>query len=290
MEIIIVTATIGALWLIFRNMNGRVWNKPDEQFPPLWRTILTQKVPFYNALSSEDKKQFEYKVQEFLLNYQITGVETDIDINDKLLVAASGIIPIFKFPAWHYTNLQEVIIYPGTFNLDFETTGPDRRILGMVGTGPLNGKMILSQKALHHGFAVDNDKRNTAIHEFIHLIDKIDGSIDGIPKILLERPYVIPWLNLIHEKMEAIYSEESDINRYGGTSKIEFFAVSCEYFFEQPKLMAKKHPDLYKILEMVFDQDMKELEMKKVNLKIGRNSPCPCQSGKKYKKCCGLGV
>jgi len=23
---------------------------------------------------------------------------------------------------------------------------------------------------------------------------------------------------------------------------------------------------------------------------IGRNDPCPCGSGKKYKKCCGLGL
>lgn len=23
------------------------------------------------------------------------------------------------------------------------------------------------------------------------------------------------------------------------------------------------------------------------NLEVGRNSPCPCGSGKKYKKCCG---
>ena len=23
--------------------------------------------------------------------------------------------------------------------------------------------------------------------------------------------------------------------------------------------------------------------------KVGRNNPCPCGSGKKYKKCCGLG-
>ena len=22
--------------------------------------------------------------------------------------------------------------------------------------------------------------------------------------------------------------------------------------------------------------------------KVGRNDPCPCKSGKKYKKCCGL--
>jgi uncharacterized protein YecA (UPF0149 family) len=25
-----------------------------------------------------------------------------------------------------------------------------------------------------------------------------------------------------------------------------------------------------------------------VSQKIGRNDPCPCGSGKKYKKCCGM--
>ena len=24
--------------------------------------------------------------------------------------------------------------------------------------------------------------------------------------------------------------------------------------------------------------------------RVGRNDPCPCGSGKKYKKCCGVGV
>jgi preprotein translocase subunit SecA len=28
----------------------------------------------------------------------------------------------------------------------------------------------------------------------------------------------------------------------------------------------------------------------RVERKIGRNAPCPCGSGKKYKKCCGAGV
>lgn len=286
MEIILITATVAGLWFLYRRAKNKSWNEPDKQFPPKWKTILSKKVPFYNSLNAEEKKLFGYKIQEFILNYQIVGIDVTIDVTDKLLVAASGVIPIFKFPDWRYTNLTEVLIYPDSFNMNFETTGPNRRILGMVGTGPLNGKMILSKKALHHGFDVDNDKRNTAIHEFIHLIDKVDGSIDGIPKILLERPYILPWLNLIHEKMEAIYSESSDINRYGGTSKIEFFAVACEYFFERPKLMAKKHPGLYDLLEKIFQQDMAQRNLKKVKVKIGRNDPCPCQSGIKYKRCC----
>ncbi|EDT73917.1 SEC-C metal-binding domain-containing protein [Clostridium butyricum] len=36
----------------------------------------------------------------------------------------------------------------------------------------------------------------------------------------------------------------------------------------------------------VMDFDLKK-QTKNVNKKIGRNDPCPCGSGKKYKKCCG---
>jgi len=288
MEILLLTVALLSSCYIYLRRRNKTWEFPNEEFPSRWKSIISQKVPYYNSLSPEEKKLFEYKIQEFLLNYTIVGVDVQIDITDRLLVAASGVIPVLKFPNWRYTNLHEVIIYPNTFNLDYETTGPDRNILGMVGSGVLEGKMILSQRALHHGFAVDNDKRNTAVHEFIHLIDKLDGSVDGIPKVLLERPYVLPWLNLIHEKMEAIYENESDIDEYGGTSKIEFFAVACEYFFEQPKLMAKKHPELYDVLEKIFEQDMENRDLKKVTINIGRNSPCPCQSGEKYKRCCGV--
>jgi uncharacterized protein YecA (UPF0149 family) len=29
------------------------------------------------------------------------------------------------------------------------------------------------------------------------------------------------------------------------------------------------------------------MPMRRTGEKIGRNDPCPCGSGKKYKKCCG---
>jgi len=278
-----------AFWFYKKNQTNDSWKKPNTPFPPAWRTILSKEVSFYNSLNTEEKKHFEFKIQEFLLNYRITGIQTEVDITDKLLVASSGVIPIFKFPKWRYTNLFEILLYSAMFNENFETTGSDRNILGMVGTGYMEGKMILSKTALHHGFDVDSDKKNTAIHEFIHLIDKADGTIDGIPKLLLERPYVLPWLNLIKEKMDDIYAEKSDINPYGGTSKVEFFAVASEYFFERPKLLAKKHPELYDLLEDIFDQDMDARDLNKAKLEIGRNSPCPCNSGKKFKKCCGQG-
>lgn len=263
------------------------WLLPNQPFLPDWRVILERHINFYNALNQKEKTFFEYRVQEFLLNHRITGIKVDIDIKDKLLVASSAVIPIFKFPKWRYNNLYEVLLYPAMFNDRFETEGGGRNILGMVGTGYMQGKMILSKPALHHGFDNDSDKRNTAVHEFIHLIDMSDGVIDGIPSLLLDQPNVIPWLEMIELKMEEIYAEKSDINPYGGKNVVEFFAVAGEYFFERPQLLAKKHPELYDVLEEIFDHDMEKRDLGREKMEIGRNSPCPCNSGEKFKHCCG---
>ena len=285
--VIILIALAGILLFrkIYKNKFG--WIEPSDPFPAQWRVILAGKVAYYNTLSKEEKSLFEYKVQEFLLNCRITGVQTQVDTTDKLLVASSAIIPILKFSEWKYTNISEVLVYPSLFNEDFKTEGSGRRIAGMVGNGYMEGMMILSKHALRLGFANESDKKNTAIHEFVHLIDKTDGSIDGIPELLLEKQYTIPWIDLINKKIEEIYKNKSDINPYGGTNKAEFFSVVSEYFFERPKLLAKKHPELYELLEKIFKQKMnsKNLNLKKI--KISRNSPCPCNSGIKFKKCCG---
>lgn len=276
-----------AYFLIKKLWSKKNWITPKKSFLANWRNILTKNVNFYNSLSKEEKSRFEFKVQEFLLNVRITGIQTEIDETDKVLVAASAIIPVFEFPDWKYTNIFEVLLYPSSFNQNFETNGEDARILGMVGTGYMEGKMILSKPALLHGFSNESDKKNTAIHEFVHLIDKLDGNIDGIPTVLMEKQYTIPWLDLIGKKIDEIYENKSDINPYGGTNKAEFFAVISEYFFERPKLLAQTHPELYKLLEEIFNQNMSQRKLLRAKQSIGRNSPCPCGSGSKFKKCCG---
>lgn len=243
------------IWVVVRIEKNYAWKQPEKPFPPEWRRILSQKVPFYQSLNKKDKKTFEYEVREFLLNCRVTGIETEVTPTDRLLVAASAVIPIFHFPEWRYTNLSEVLLYKGTFNHNFQTEGKERRILGMVGTGFMNGQMILSKPALHLGFANETDKKNTAIHEFVHLLDKADGTIDGIPERLLEKQYVLPWMHLMEKKIEEIYDGRSDINPYGGTKKSEFYAVVAEYFFERPHLLKRKHPELYGMLDKMFNKN-----------------------------------
>ncbi|MDB2462835.1 zinc-dependent peptidase, partial [Algibacter sp.] len=169
-----------------------------------------------------------------------------------VLLAASAVIPVFYFDNWQYSNLSTVLIYPDNFNKDLEFVGNHRNIAGLVGTGRFKNQMILSRKALHLGFDNKTDKGNTAIHEFVHLIDKMDGEVDGVPRVLMSHTYAIPWLKLVHDEMEAINNNTSDIRSYGGTNQQEFFAVASEYFFQRPKLFKRKHPELYKMMSDCF--------------------------------------
>jgi Mlc titration factor MtfA (ptsG expression regulator) len=217
-------------------------------------SLLEKNVLFYSKLDPEGKKQFEEDILFFLQHVSITGVDTPVEELDRLLVASAAVIPIFYFKKWKYHNLREVLLYNDAMNMQFETSGnQDRNILGMVGTGPFEGSMMISKPALRQGFSDQSDKHNTAIHEFVHLIDKSDGETDGIPELLLDKQYVLPWLDLMHEQMQEIAKGKSDIDAYAYTNKTEFLAVVAEYFFERPELLEENHPQLFAILKEMFD-------------------------------------
>ncbi|MES2777847.1 MAG: M90 family metallopeptidase [Bacteroidota bacterium] len=223
--------------------------------------ILQRRVAYYNRLPAPEQIRFQKEVAEFLRLVKVTGIGTTVTDEDRVLVAASGIIPIFAFPGWKYPNLNEVLLYPDTFSREFEfdTDPEDRNVLGMVGNGGMDNMMILSKPSLHHGFNSINHTSNTAIHEFVHLVDKADGVIDGIPSWLIDKENAMPWLHLIHKNIQAIRENNSDINPYGATNESEFFAVASEYFFSTPLLFKERHPELYEMLEKIFRQDPGQL-------------------------------
>ena len=122
----------------------------------------------------------------------------------------------------------------------------------MVGNGALQNVMILSKWELRQGFINGKDNRNTAVHEFVHLIDGMDGTLDGVPELLLERKYIAQWKELLEEEMNAIRTGQSDIDAYAATSPVECFAVIAEYFFEQPEAFKTEHHQLAQMLQRIF--------------------------------------
>ena len=264
-----------------------------EPFPPEWEAVLQRDVVFFRVLEPAAQQRFRRQIQVFLGEKRITGIKVQVDATTRVLVAASAIIPIFGFPDWEWDQINEVLVYPTRFDGDFEFGDKQgHNILGMVGTGSLNRLMILSKPDLINGFRNATDKRNVSVHEFAHLIDKTDGVIDGVPGVGLDRQAIGPWINLVRRKMAEIEAGKSDINRYALTNEAEFFAVTSEYFFERPGVMHRKHPALYAALERVFNQDLRtraaalRRELARGRPTFGRNSACPCGSGRKFKKCC----
>jgi Mlc titration factor MtfA (ptsG expression regulator) len=220
--------------------------------PAGYKDLLQDYVPFYANLHEAGRILFEDRLEKFLSAIIITGANADVEDLDRVLIGAAAVIPVYFIRDWDYINLKEVLLYPGHFNTDYEQHGQNRMISGMVGTGALQNVMILSKWELRQGFINRTSPHNTAIHEFVHLIDKMDGTLDGVPELLLERKYVLEWQALLQSTMEAIRSGASDINPYAATSPIECFAVLSEYFFEQPEAFRSNQPELHQMLQRIF--------------------------------------
>lgn len=224
-----------------------------------YKKLLREKVVFYQNLNNTEKINFEKRVTDFLEETHIEGIGTEITELDRVLIASSAIIPVFGFAGWKYKNLSNVIMYPNTFDKEFQFEGnSNRSIMGMVGSGYMNGQMLLSRAALYHGFSKSSGNENVAIHEFVHLLDKSDGNIDGIPENLQGHQYAIPWLRMMQQEMNKIEKGKSDINPYALTNEAEFLAVVSEYFFSRPEKFKDNHPELYEQLSLIFDINLIE--------------------------------
>lgn len=244
-------------WVIYRSKVKKSGLEVPEVFPETWRDFLLDKVQFYQELNETDRLLFESDVQKFLKRIKITGIKTTVSDEDRLLVASSAVIPIFRFPEWEYKTLVEVLLYPDLFTEEFNFSEGERNIAGMAGSGGMMSNLVIfSKPALWQGFENKTDKHNVGIHEFVHLFDKQDGEVDGIPSIFMKHQFVLPWMQLIKTNSEEMLAGKSDIYVYGATNPQEFLAVTSEYFFEQPALFKEKHPELYKVLSGVFNTDL----------------------------------
>ena len=256
----ILSISSGLILLIFLRPNRilKIQNKlKNVTIPPSWIKILKSKISYYVNLNSDDKYEFEKKIQLFLNLVKITGIGTSITLEDKILIAAGAVIPVFKLN-WFYDNLHEILLYPNTFDEEYHTEkhNDTRRILGMVGTRSMENIMILSKDAVHLGFTSSHKKKsNVIIHESAHLIDKADGNVDGIPEISLNNKEAKEWVQIATETIQGIRNGRiHDINPYASTNISEFFAVLSEYFFKDSKDLERNHPNLYRIFCKIYNQ------------------------------------
>lgn len=251
--ILVLIGVLGIYW-VFRNVSNKKIISKEIASSSTMHAVLMKEVSFYQQLTSHQQQLFMQRIGYFLQTTKISAEKGAIITEaDTILLAASATIPLFHFDHWSYENLDEVLVYPGTFNEDYETESRARNILGMVGDGVMHRKMIISLEALRAGFK-QASTGNTAIHEFVHLIDKADGDIDGVPQYLIPKDLLRPWIKEMHETIDLIRKNKSDIRDYAATNEAEFLAVVSEYFFQKPKLLKTDHPELYALLHEIYSR------------------------------------
>lgn len=234
------------------------YKRPDKKtvLPKNYKQLLNDHVLYYQKLSANGKQDFEERLKGFLQSVTIDGVGTTVDDLDKLLVATSAVIPAMGFRNWKYLHLNNVLLYPGAFNnSEFLTPGSERDTLGMIGNGPMQNVMILSKPALIAGYRKPPSMRNTGIHEFVHLLDKADGYVDGLPEVLINRKTNARWATLINENIQSILSRQSNIDVYATSNQAEFFAVVSEYFFNLPDDFKERHLELFDMMCLIYNQN-----------------------------------
>ncbi|MBC8355950.1 MAG: zinc-dependent peptidase [Planctomycetes bacterium] len=290
--ILVAFPLVAAVYWYIRRRTKRRMTVIKAPFPEEWEHGLQTHVDFFLALDETQRQRFRNLIKVFLDEVPITGVRTDVDELCRVLVAASAVIPIFGFDDWEYSRLGEILIYPGAFDDDYRTDDEaDPNTLGMVGVNHLSGVMILSKPSLIAGFANSKDKRNVGIHEFAHLVDKADGAVDGLPAGI-PRDVVHPWIEWVGGELKRPVNGNDHIDDYAFTNEAEYFAVLTEYFFEAPEVLARRDPETYKMMEAMYRQNTRALLSRSLlrrPKRVGRNAPCPCGSGKKYKRCCRSG-
>ncbi len=222
-------------------------------FSDAWREVLGRCVPFYARLGADARARFEDKLKVFLHTKHFIGAGgLEVDEEMKVVVSAAAARLVMNLPGEHFQRLTEILIYPGAYHHGDR----DRVVLGEAHKW---GTVVLAWDAVRAGLANSQDGHDTALHEFAHVLDVADGAFDGTPVLESHAAYA-PWAQVMTREFVRMRGKKAlrrkgVLRRYGATNEAEFFAVATETFFEKPRQMKEKHPELYEVLRDHYEVD-----------------------------------
>ncbi len=224
-------------------------------FPEEWDTLLHYNLPPYNKLSPELRKQLQAAMRIFIGEKNFEGCG-GLTMTDEIMVtiAAQACMLLLNRKVKYYPKLYSILVYPSTYvAATSHTPGvPQNDASVRLGESWRTGAVVLSWDSVKKGAANFNDGHNVTMHEFAHQLDQDYGSADGAPSLSPPSAYST-WARVFSKEYEQLRrktsrGQKSVMDSYGATNPAEFFAVATETFFEKPRQLKNKHPELYEEL------------------------------------------
>ena len=266
----ITIGTVGVIVLLIAwkfiavsRRNKRRAQLMGESFPNNWQAMIENNVPLYKHLPEELKPQLHGLVNVFLAEKNFVGCGgQEISNEVKVTIAAQACMLLLNRKPRFFPKLKTIYVYPHTYVAKGVTNDGGIMIEGKsvrLGESWQNGPVVLAWDSITGGARNVQDGQNVVLHEFAHQLDQEDGSADGAP-ILENHSSYRTWAAVLGEEYENLrdktdHRRRSVIRKYGATNPAEFFAVATEAFFEKPKQMHKRCPDLYEELKNYYKLD-----------------------------------
>ncbi len=215
----------------------------QAETPAAWLAILERNAAFVARLDDADRARLIGDIKVLVAEKHFFGAG-GLEIGDehRVTIAAAAARLTMRLDVALYDDLTEIVIYPGAY------AHPDAGEIAVLGEAHAWGTVVLSWEAVVQGMRNPRDGHDTAVHEFAHVLDRVDGAFDGAPALRAHDHYR-PWATAMsrhYDKLRARDKKTRAVLRdYGAINEAEFFAVATETFFERPEQLRTQAPDLY---------------------------------------------
>lgn len=235
----------------------------ERPVPAAWREILRRGVRQADWLGEEETARLLGWIAVFLEEKRFEGCRgCEITDEVRVVIAAQAGLTTLGFADEWLAGLRSVLVYPGDYlvprTTPLEGGGELQWQEARLGETWSGGSMVLSWPGARAGGRLRDGPRSVVIHETAHLVDLLDGEIDGVPP--LPRAVVRGWRQDMagcRERFEELLDEGRSVafDDYAAESPAEFFAVASECFFQDPHRLLRYDATLYRLLAEAYRQD-----------------------------------
>ncbi|HIQ42650.1 MAG TPA: zinc-dependent peptidase [Pseudomonas oleovorans] len=232
--------------------------------PAQWAEVRRH-LPILDGLDEEEEQLLRERAVLFLHDKHLTTLSgLALGPVERLLLAVQAQLPLLHLGEleW-YRGFHEIVLYPD----DFLSPQRHRDASGIEhewddarsGEAWQQGPVILAWPGVVASGGWEG--YNLVIHELAHKLDMLDGTANGLPPLHRDMR-VLDWANAMqtaYERMNAELDADPEahtaIDPYAAEDPAEFFAVTSEYFFTAPDLLAAAFPEVYRQLSLFYRQD-----------------------------------